>query len=105
MRHSSARRREASDPSPRLRADEVRAPHARAHADVARELAGDPANGLSEADAEARLTRFGPNRLGRVRRAAYTGIVIARMPSARRDQIRGDAQAERLSADRHCCAT
>jgi Ca2+-transporting ATPase len=54
----------------------VKAPHALAHEDVARELAGDPENGLSGAEAQARLVRFGPNRLARPRRPAYLAIAF-----------------------------
>ncbi len=54
----------------------VRAPHALAAEVVARKLAGDLERGLSEAEADARLVRFGPNRLPRARRPAYATIAL-----------------------------
>ena len=54
----------------------MKAPHALAPEDVARELGGDPEGGLSEAEAEARLARFGPNRLARAGRPAYAAIAL-----------------------------
>jgi cation-transporting ATPase F len=54
----------------------VRAPHALAAGDVARELAGDLERGLSDAEVEERLARFGPNRLPRARRPAYATIAL-----------------------------
>lgn len=50
--------------------------HALAFENAARELAGDLEHGLSEAEAEARLGRFGPNRLARARRPAYAAIAL-----------------------------
>ena len=53
-----------------------RAPHALAEEDVARELGGDLVLGLSDAEAAARLIRFGPNRLPRARRPPYAAIAL-----------------------------
>ena len=52
----------------------TRPPYALAADDVVGEFAGDLEQGLSEAEAEARLRRFGPNRLARARRPAYAAI-------------------------------
>jgi len=54
----------------------VKAPHAFARGDVARELGSDLEKGLSEAEAEARLARLGPNRLARAGRPAYAAIAL-----------------------------
>jgi len=43
---------------------------------VARELGSDLEKGLSEAEAEARLARLGPNRLARAGRPAYAAIAL-----------------------------
>ena len=50
--------------------------HARTVADVARELGTDPELGLSQPEAEARLARFGPNRLARPARPRYAWIAL-----------------------------
>jgi len=50
--------------------------HASAPEDVARHLDGDLEHGLSEAEAESRLRRVGPNRLLRTRRPAYAAIAL-----------------------------
>jgi len=57
-------------------ADEVKAPHALASEEVAGKLAGDLERGLSEAEAQARLARFGPNQLARAPRSAYVAIAL-----------------------------
>ena len=54
----------------------MKAPHALTPADVTRELAGDLEQGLSEDEAEARLVRFGPNRLARARQPAFATIAL-----------------------------
>jgi P-type Ca2+ transporter type 2C len=54
----------------------VEPPHAATIEDVARELGGDPRRGLREEEAEARLARFGPNRLERARRPPYAAIAV-----------------------------
>jgi Ca2+-transporting ATPase len=54
----------------------VRAPHAAAPEEVARQLTSDPERGLSEEEAEARRDRFGPNRLERAARPAYPAIAL-----------------------------
>jgi Ca2+-transporting ATPase len=54
----------------------VGAPHALAAEDVVRELAGDLERGLSDAEAEKRLGRFGPNLLPRARRPPYAAIAL-----------------------------
>jgi Ca2+-transporting ATPase len=54
----------------------TRPAHALAAEDVAQELAVDLEQGLSGAEAEARLVRFGPNRLPRARRAAFAAIAL-----------------------------
>jgi Ca2+-transporting ATPase len=50
--------------------------HASAPEDVALGLEGDLEHGLSEAEAAARLARFGPNQLARPRRPAYAAIAF-----------------------------
>ena len=50
------------------------APHAVAFEEVARQLTSEPERGLSEEEAQARLARFGPNRLERAGRPAYPAI-------------------------------
>jgi P-type Ca2+ transporter type 2C len=54
----------------------VRAPHALVAAEVAAELDADLEHGLSDAGAESRLRRFGPNRLPRPARPAYAAIAL-----------------------------
>lgn len=50
--------------------------HALAPGDVALELASDLERGLSDAEAEARSARFGPNQLARARRPAFAAIAL-----------------------------
>ena len=52
------------------------AAHARAPDEVAGELGTGLEAGLSEAEAAARLQRFGPNRLGRAERPRYAAIAL-----------------------------
>ena len=54
----------------------MEAPHTAAAEEVARQLSSDPEQGLSEDEAEARLGRFGPNRLERARRPPYATIAL-----------------------------
>ena len=54
----------------------MRAPHALAVEDVVRGLGADPERGLTDAEAQERLVRFGPNRLPRARRPAYAPIAL-----------------------------
>ncbi len=54
----------------------TRAPHALAAEDVARGFDADLERGLSDAEAAARLVRFGPNRLPRAHRPAYAAIAL-----------------------------
>jgi P-type Ca2+ transporter type 2C len=54
----------------------VKDAHASAPEDVALELEGDLERGLSDAEAAARLARFGPNRLPRPRRPAFAAIAF-----------------------------
>jgi len=50
--------------------------HALASEEVALGLDTDPERGLSDAEAEARLVRFGPNQLPRARRPAFAAIAL-----------------------------
>ena len=54
----------------------MRAPHAREVDDVVRGLVSDPERGLTDAEAQERLGRFGPNRLPRARRPPYAAIAL-----------------------------
>jgi P-type Ca2+ transporter type 2C len=54
----------------------VEAPHAATIERVARQLSSDPERGLSDEEAGARLTRFGPNRLERAGRPPYPAIAL-----------------------------
>jgi P-type Ca2+ transporter type 2C len=63
------------DASPQT-AGTIAAPHAVGCAEVAWKLAGDAERGLTEDDAQARLARFGPNRLQRAARPPYAAIAL-----------------------------
>ena len=66
--------RRLTEPSPIY--EMTRAPHALAAEDVARGFDADLERGLSDAEAAARLVRFGPNRLPRAHRPAYPAIAL-----------------------------
>ena len=50
--------------------------HGLSPAEVALGLESDPERGLSDAEAESRLARYGPNRLPRARRPAFAAIAL-----------------------------
>ena len=54
----------------------MKAPHALTSDEVARALGADLERGLSNEEADARLERFGPNRLPRARRPEYAAIAL-----------------------------
>ncbi len=76
MRPSSTGSPVAAEPRRLTNPLSVKAPHALTVDDVARELAGDLEHGLTPPEAEARLVRFGANRLPRSRRPAYAAIAL-----------------------------